>query len=82
MKKLHTFTKGSVLSRRLQWGGGERCGEKTLEFAPWDIAQLGSCSVGKYHWEVATWENTIGKLQVGKSFWEITFNYIKKIINK
>jgi len=28
----------------------------------WEIAYLGSCYLGKYPWEVADWENVLGKL--------------------
>ena len=32
----------------------------------WEIAQLGSCRLETYPWEVAAWENTFGKLPPGK----------------
>ena len=35
--------------------------EQTWEVAAWEIAQLGSCYLGKYPWEVAAWENVIEK---------------------
>jgi len=51
-----------------------------------DFAQLGSFHLGNYLWKVATWENTPGKLplgkiplescRLGKSIWESTNLYI------
>ena len=35
---------------------------RTWEVAAWEIAQLGSCHLGKYSWEVAAWENAFGKV--------------------
>ena len=35
---------------------------QTWEVAAWEIAHLGSCHLGKYRWEVATWEKSFGKL--------------------
>ena len=32
--------------------------EQLNKVAAWEIARLGSCHLGKYPWEVATWEST------------------------
>mgnify|MGYP000929313377 CR=1 FL=1 len=37
---------------------------QTWEVAAWEIAHLGSCHLGKYPWEVATWEKSFGKLPI------------------
>jgi len=57
---------------RLGWAKGPSaavrtgCGPSTadrtdLEVAAWDIADLGSCHLGKKPWEIATWEKSLGK---------------------
>ena len=43
------------------WGRKLRLGH-TLEVAAWEIAQFGSFHLGKYSWEVATWEKSFGKV--------------------
>ena len=35
---------------------------QTWEVAALEIAQLGSCHLGKYPWEVADWEKAFGKV--------------------
>ena len=44
----------------------------TWEVAAWELAQLGSCHLGRYTWEVAAWENAFGKSPLGKCLWEST----------
>ena len=39
---------------------------QTFEVVAWEIVQLGSCHLGKYLMEVATWENIL---------WESLFKY-------
>ena len=35
---------------------------QTGEVAAWEITVLESCHLGKYAWEVATWEKSFGKV--------------------
>ena len=35
---------------------------QTWEVAVWEILHLVSCHSGKYHWDVATWDNPFGKV--------------------
>ena len=37
---------------------------QTWSAAAWEIAHLGSCHLGKYPWEVATWINAFGKVPI------------------
>ena len=48
---------------RLELEGGRvlRLGQ-IWEVAAWEIAHLGSCQLGKYPCEVATWEKSYGKV--------------------
>ena len=48
---------------RLEQAGGRelRLG-KTWEVAAWEITHLASCHLGKYPWEIATWEKSFGKV--------------------
>ena len=40
---------------------------QTWEVAKWKIAQLGGCHLVKKLWEVAAWDNAIGKVpKIGK----------------
>ena len=43
-----------LMSRALRLG-------QTFEVVALEIAQLGSCHLGKYPWEVASWEISVGK---------------------
>ena len=53
--------------RRLQCNGGRMLRQgQTLEITGRKIAHLGNYHLGKYPWEVGTWENTLGKLALGK----------------
>jgi len=44
---------------------------KIWEVAAWEIANLGSCRLGKYPWDVAAWENILGMLPLGKYPWDV-----------
>ena len=47
---------------RLEQDGGRVLWlRQTWKVAAWEIALLGSCLLGKYYWEVATWEKSLGK---------------------
>ena len=63
---------GPLRRRRLQWEAERRGYNRLLgwalwlgqtwEVAAWEIARLGSFYLGKYPWEVATWEKYFGKV--------------------
>lgn len=36
--------------------------EGTYEVVAWEISHLGNCHLGKYHWEVDTWEKYLNYL--------------------
>ena len=42
------------------WGQALPLGQ-TSKVAAWEIAQLGSCHLRKFSWEVAAWEKSVGK---------------------
>ena len=49
---------GPLRRHMLQWGRSLRQGQ-TWEVAAWEIGHLGSCYLGKYPWEVATWKKIL-----------------------
>ena len=52
------LARGPSTVDRTGWGRASLLGY-TWEEVAWDIAQLGSCHLGKYPWKVATWEQII-----------------------
>ena len=73
---------------RLEQAGAECCGQDRLEKLSLGqhIWEVDSCHLGKYSWEVATWENTLGTVSLGEmslgrylTFLKVPRQYIKEI---
>ena len=57
---------GLIWGRRLQWGPSSAARTDKESCLLGNYTVIGSCHLGKYSWEVTTWENTPGKLPRGK----------------
>jgi len=55
------WARGPSTAAKTGWGQALRLGQ-TWEVAAWEIPHLGSCHLGKYPWEVDTWEKFFGKV--------------------
>ena len=64
----HRLQKGRALQLEYTRGGGQELWlGKT-----WKIEHLGCCHVGKYHWEVATWEKPLEKYLTSLFEWTVS----------
>ena len=52
-----------------------------LEVADWEVSPFRSCHLGKCHWEIVTWESSLGKRPLGKCLTQ-SINIAKNVIKK
>ena len=61
------FSQGPSTAARIGCGPNA-VAKKDLGSCRWEIAHLRSCTLGQYPWEVATWENPLGKYLISRIY--------------